>query len=141
MAVVLVIVAILFCLIPIAVLALIIGAILKKKDATQNGSEKRNFESAIRAIYIYLVLICALCAIIGGIISTFNYGLDVLLPEESYNTTNSDLQDRNENIVQFATNISIFIVAIPIFIYHSKIAKKANKESENEEISIDTEKN
>jgi hypothetical protein len=43
--------------------------------------------------------------------------------------------------VKLCENVVWVIVAITIFIYHSKIAKKANKESENEEISINTEKN
>ena len=77
-------IAILILIAPIIVVAMIVSAIVKKKN---NETNKSFFEDTIRAIYVYIVLICALCAIIGGVISTFNYGLDVFLPEEEYEET------------------------------------------------------
>ena len=90
-------IAILILIAPIIVVAMIVSAIVKKKN---NETNKSFFEDTIRAIYVYIVLICALCAIIGGVISTFNYGLDVFLPEEEYEETElSKERERNENIV------------------------------------------
>lgn len=124
-------IAILILIAPIIVVAMIVSAIVKKKN---NETNKSFFEDTIRAIYVYIVLICALCAIIGGVISTFNYGLDVFLPEEEYEETElSKERERNENIVDLATNIAIIAVAVPVFVYHSKIAKKANKDAEKSE--------
>lgn len=125
------VIAILILIAPVVIVAMIVSAIIKKKN---NETNKNIFEDTIRAIYVYIVLICALCAMIGGVISTFNYGLDVFLPEEEYEETElSRERERNENVVDLATNIAIFAVAVPVFVYHSKIAKKANKEAEKSE--------
>ena len=128
MGILVALIVVLIIIAPIIVIAMIVSAIVKKKNS---DSSKSLFEETIRAIYVYIILICALCAIIGGVISTFIYGLDVLLPEEEYEETElSQEREHNENIVDLSTNLSILLVAIPVFIYHSKIAKNANKDSE-----------
>lgn len=110
------------CIAPIAILVLIISAIVKR-----NKEDKGNFEESIRNIYIYMVLIITLVAIIAGVIATFRIGLDVLLPEKStyQSSYSSEMQERNENIIELFTTISLVVSATPIFIYHNKIVKKS----------------
>ena len=75
------VIAILILIAPVVIVAMIVSAIIKKKN---NETNKNIFEDTIRAIYVYIVLICALCAMIGGVISTFNYGLDVVMTNGFY---------------------------------------------------------
>lgn len=122
MAVLVILVLILIVALPIAVVAMIIGAVARK---FKTGEDKPRFEETIRAIYVYIILIIALCAIFGGVISTFNYGLEILLPEKNTSSTyNYEQRDYNQNMVDLYTSISVVAVSVPIFIYHSKIAKK-----------------
>ena len=75
---------------------------------------------------IYIILIITLIAIITGVIATLRIGLDVLLPEESLyqNSYSNDQQDKNENIIELFTTLSLVISVTPVFIYHNKLAKK-----------------
>ena len=128
-----VIVALIFLLIfiaPIAVVVLIISAIAKKSK-----EEKIKFEEIIRNIYVYIILIITLVAIISGIIATFRIGLDVALPEKYVTETsyNSQEREKNENIVELFTTISIVVTSVPIFIYHNKLAKELRKNKERVE--------
>lgn len=119
------------CIIPIAILVLIISAVVKK------GKENKNsFEESIRNIYIYIILIITLISIIAGTIASLRVGLDVLLPEESiYQNSYNDMQrEKNENINELFTNLSLVISVIPIFIYHNKLAKKS-RVTKTEEIN------
>lgn len=124
-----VLIALVVCIIPIAIIALIITAIGKR-----NKEDKSYFEDVARNIYIYIILIGTLIAIIMGVIITFRIGLDVLLPEKSlYESSYRDEeQDKNENIIELCTTFSLVIVVIPIFTYHNKLAKesRANKNKE-----------
>jgi len=122
-------VGIIACIVPITIVVLIITAISKK-----NKEDKKVFEDIVRNIYVYIILITTLVAIIAGIIDTFRIGLDIILPEKSLyeKSYNSDLMERNENIVEFSTAFSIVISVIPIFIYHNNVAKK-NRENKQEE--------
>ena len=123
MMVVSIIIILLCLLLPIAIISIIVSAIVKR-----NKEEKSDFENTIRGIYSYSILILSLFAIIIGTIVTFRVGLDVILPEEStssYSSSyNNDEKERNENIVECLTNMSIVISCIPIFIYHNKLTKK-----------------
>lgn len=110
------------CIGPIAILVLIISAIVKR-----NKEDKGNFEESIRNVYVYIILIVTLVAIIAGVIATFRIGLDVVLPEKTINQSSysSEARERNENIIELFTTISLVVSVTPIFIYHNKIAKKS----------------
>lgn len=137
--VVLLIIGIIVCIFPIAIIALIVSAIVKKnKEAKGNN---KSLERTIRQIYIYIILIITFISILFGIIVTFRVGLDVILPEESiYETSYSDEQrEKNANIVELFTTLSLVIAVIPVYIYHNKLAQESRKvdvdESENKEIN------
>lgn len=115
-------VGLIVCIVPIAVLVLIISAFMKR-----NKEEKSNFEETIRGIYVYIILIVSLITIISGVITAFRIGLDIALPEKSQSAYSSEEQDRNENIIELATTISLVVTATPIFIYHNNLAKKSRK--------------
>lgn len=125
-----VIFGILICVVPVAIVILIIQAISKR-----NKDDKHGFDETIRNVYIYLILIITLVAIITGVITAFRVGLDVALPEKSttsYTTYNYSERERNNNIVELCTTLSIVITSIPIFVYHNKLAKK-DKELKKQE--------
>ena len=114
----------LICIVPVAIVILIIQAISKR-----NKDDKHGFDETIRNVYIYLILIITLVAIITGVITAFRVGLDVVLPEKSttsYTTYNYSERERNNNIVELCTTLSIVIV------YHNKLAKK-DKELKKQE--------
>ena len=123
-------VGLIVCIVPIAVLVLIISAFMKR-----NKEEKSNFEETIRGIYVYIILIVSLITIISGVITAFRIGLDIALPEKSQSAYSSEEQDRNENIIELATTISLVVIATPIFIYHNNLAKKS-REIKTEENNI-----
>lgn len=123
-------VGLIVCIAPIAVLVLIISAFMKR-----NKEDKGNFEETIRGIYVYIILIVALITIISGVITSFRIGLDIVLPEKSQSSYRSEEQDKNENIIELATTISLVVTATPIFIYHNKLAKKS-REIKTEENNI-----
>ena len=108
------------CIGPIAILVLIISAIVKR-----NKEDKGNFEESIRNVYVYIILIVTLVAIIAGVIATFRIGLDVVLPEKTINQSSysSEERERNENIIELFTTISLVVSVTPIFIYHNKYFK------------------
>ena len=120
------------CIVPIAILVLIISAVVKKSKDSKN-----NFEDSIRNMYIYIILIITLIAIIMGVIATLRVGLDVILPEESLyqSSYSSEQKEKNENIIELFTTLSLVISVTPVFIYHNKLAKKsrANKIEETNE--------
>ena len=120
------------CIVPIAILVLIISAVVKKSKDSKN-----NFEDSIRNMYIYIILIITLIAIIMGVIATLRVGLDVILPEESLyqSSYSSEQKEKNENIIELLTTLSLVISVTPVFIYHNKLAKKsrANKIEETNE--------
>lgn len=112
------------CIIPVAIIVLIVSAITKKsKDS------KSDFSEAVRNIYAYIILIITLTTIIVGTISAFRVGLDILLPEKSiYEIKYQNVErERNQNIIEFFTEMSLVVTVIPIFIYHNKIDKNARK--------------
>ena len=130
MVVIVLLVGLIVCIVPIAVLVLIISAFMKR-----NKEEKSNFEETIRGIYVYIILIVTLITIISGVITAFRIGLDIALPEKSQSAYSSEEQDRNENIIELATTISLVVTATPIFIYHNNLAKKS-REIKTEENNI-----
>ena len=121
-------IGLIICMIPIIVVILIITAIIKKN----NKEEKNNFDETIRNIYVYIILIITLVAIISGVIVAFRIGLDIILPEESVygNIYNNQQQERNANIIEFSTTLSLVVAAIPVFIYHNKLVKQSKEKIE-----------
>lgn len=121
MVIVVLLIGLLACIIPIGIISLIISAVVKK-----NKESKTSFEDSIRSIYVYIILIITLIAIITGVIATLRIGLDVLLPEESLyqDSYSNDQQDKNENIIELFTTLSLVISVTPVFTYHNKLAKK-----------------
>lgn len=117
---------------PIAILILIISAFIKRN----NKDDKENFEETIRGMYIYIILIITLVVIISGIISIFKIGLDIILPEETQSQYSYEKQEKNENIINLTTTLSLVVTSIPIFIYHNKLAKKI-KEVKTDEYYIE----
>ena len=111
-------------ILPIAIIVLIVQAIIKK------DKNKKYFDNVIRNIYIYLILIISLIMIISCAITVFSTGLDVLLPEQS--TSSSSYYNEewvlNRNMTSMFTVLSAVIVCVPIFVYHSKLAKKDREE-------------
>jgi len=121
MVIVVLLIGLLACVIPIGIISLIVSAVVKK-----NKESKTSFEDSIRSIYVYIILIITLIAIIAGVIATLRIGLDVLLPEESLykDSYNNNQQERNGNIIELFTTLSLVISVAPVFIYHNKLAKK-----------------
>lgn len=117
---------------PIAILILITSAFIKRN----NKDDKGNFEETIRGMYIYIILIITLVVIISGIISIFKIGLDIILPEETQSQYSYEKQEKNENIINLTTTLSLVVTSIPIFIYHNKLAKKI-KEVKTDEYYIE----
>lgn len=129
MGVIIALISLLIFIAPIAIVILIISAFIRKSK-----EDKIKFEEIVRNIYIYLILIITLVAIIAGVIAAFRIGLDIALPEKYVTSTsyNSQERERNENIVELLTTISIVITSVPIFIYHNKLAKEFRKNKSEE---------
>lgn len=123
MYVITILIAMVIFIAPIAILAAIVSASVKKT----NGN-KSSFEHSVRNVYIYLILIISIIGIIFGSIATIRLGLDLILPEEPLysQTSNYREQEKNENIVEFFTLASVLISLIPVFTSHSKLAKSMN---------------
>jgi len=124
MGVVILLIGLIACIIPIAIVVVIVSAIVKKSKES-----KSNFDEIIRSIYIYIILIVTLVAIVSGTIMTFRVGLDVLLPEKStyQSSYTNDEMEKNENIIELFTTLSLVLSSIPVYLYHSKLTKKENK--------------
>lgn len=102
-------------LIPIILIALIISAIVKRNNG-KDGKEI-DFDKIIRTIYTYIVLISSLFLVVFAIIGIFNNAIGYFIPEDTYT-------NQNQNLVWLITTIAELVVALPIFIYHSKLARK-----------------
>ena len=129
MGVVLLLIGLIACAIPIAIVVLVISAIIRR-----NKEDKNNFDEIIRNIYMYIIIILTLVAIITGVIATFKIGLDIILPEKpTYQSSyNNEELVKNENIIELFTTLSLVISTIPVFIYHNKLAKKSRENKKEE---------
>lgn len=109
--------------IPVVAVVMVITAVIKRNSS---GNEQSDFEKITRAIYVYLILICLLCAMIGGTIFLFNSAMNYFLPEKEYSDHylyNNEERNKNEALVGILTSSALLISTVPLFIYHSKIAK------------------
>lgn len=115
-----ILVALLFCIIPVAVVIMIIVAISKSRRNNTN-TESESFEKIIRTIYLYLLLIILLFSIVFSVITAFSTAVDCFLPYENqsnyYNLT-------NQKLVEFITSISLLVISLPLFIHHNRLVKK-----------------
>lgn len=132
MVIIVLLIGLLACIIPIGIISLIISAVVKK-----NKESKVSFEDSIRSIYVYIILIITLIAIIAGVIATLRVGLDVLLPEESlyHDSYNSEQQEKNRNIIELFTTLSLVVSVTPVFIYHNKLAKKIKADKTEQQLT------
>lgn len=114
-----------FAIIPIAIISIIISAISRRNKSTNDEKDQMDFEKIIRSIYVYLLLICLLCSMIGGVIYLFSSTVDYFLPEKATSTYEQGYPERERNvaIVGMFTASSILLATTPLFIYHNKIAK------------------
>ena len=122
-------ISLLLLILPVAIVIAVISAIVKySKSTTENN--QADFEKIIRSIYVYFLLICSLCAMIGGTIFLFNSTFDYLFPENTYMNLYKK-QRNNETIVDMITASSILVCTIPLFMYYSILAKTETKEKDD----------
>ncbi|MNP40565.1 hypothetical protein D3C76_1342140 [compost metagenome] len=118
-----------FTVVPIFIVIAIIAAIIRR---SKEGEHKNDFEKNLRTIYVYLVTIIFLFALVFSVISMFNSGINVILPEKQVVSTNTSSEyleasrknRENSNIVDLMTSIAVFGVSLPLFMYHSRLAKE-----------------
>ena len=122
-------IAILCGILPVLILVMIILAVVKKGKDNKEGREGESFNSIVRTIYIYIMLIAFLCATIGGFLYFVDSAIDYYIPLENANydsAIQNMLEKNNEKngiIVNMYTSITVVIISLPLFIYHSKLAK------------------
>lgn len=109
---------------PIAVIVLIVKLVTAKKD-DENGMV--SFEKGVRSFYVYAILVVAFCMLVLGAIGAFSAGLDILLPEVADVTSRIYVNELNESKIEFAEAVGVLVTAIPLFVYHSKVAKSIDK--------------
>lgn len=89
-----------------------------------------DYEKKIRSVYVYFLLICLLCTIIVSGIIVFNLMLNEILPQETYssyeNSQSYRVYESNQTMVNICTALATLGCTIPLFIYHSNIAKNEN---------------
>jgi hypothetical protein len=107
-------------LVPIAIIGLLVSLIIKNNKNNDSAKSDADFAKMIRAIYIHFVLICLLCAIIGGTIWLFSSTVNLLIPEDHWYPG----REHNVAIVGMFTSSALLISTVPLFIYHNKITKK-----------------
>ncbi len=115
-------IAIVAIILPVALISMIIMAASKK-----NRDDIVGVEHSIRNVYIYSILIILLCVIIFCSIYSLRIVLDLIMPEESVYYSQYDLISQNEKTVNLFTAISAILVCVPLFVKHSKLAKKPIK--------------
>lgn len=113
--------------IAIAIIVFIVTTIVKsmKKDSTEE-----DFQNIMRAMYIYIVMIIFLILIVASTILVFNGLMGVLLPDVINNRYNSIEISKNANFAQITSSAATLFLCIPLFLYHSGLAKKERKVQE-----------
>ena len=122
------IILVLIGLASIAIPVLIIVAIVNATNKKKEGEKSDSFPKIIRTVYLYIMLIIFLCVIIGSVLGSVEFALDLFLPEEEFGKYVEDLNDKNELVVSLFTSIAAFVVALPMFIYHNSLIKKIKEE-------------
>lgn len=125
-------------LIPIAIVTAIVLLATKKSP--------ESFETKIRSIYCYIILLGSLIGIIIGSILFLHTGIDLLFP-----TTTSDvyyskptlnvvsstaklssddieiLRSRNEKLQKAIMSLGTVLVSVPVFLFHKKLLEGNKK--------------
>ncbi len=131
-------------LIPIVIITIIVVAIVRKN---KEGEKTESFEKIVRMIYVYILLICFLFMTVGSVIYAFNSAINYFIPESTvtnkysvqpdlakdtnYNEElralekeNNLRNEKNQSLTDLVTAIAMAVVAVPMFIYHSKLARE-----------------
>lgn len=115
---------------------------------------------SLRNIYLYLVCFVSIILIIFGLIGFMNSLTDIFLPTEYYpstvermaqynkdmNISKSDFEaqvakeieqnktnQKNNKIREIIRNLSIFLVAVPFYLYHWKKIESSHSQKRSEE--------
>lgn len=137
----------LILLLPLALVAMIVYAIVNSKK----GEAYEKFNSGVKIIFAYIFVIASLFAMVIGVISGTRSLLDYTMPDtiksvanttsvaesvKVYGEKNSEMtvglqiqNDKNTAMVNFVSSITTALVAIPIFIYYGKIVKRERQKS------------
>lgn len=134
---------ILTMLIPSSIIALIIAAAVNK----EKGTDSARFSLGVKTVYTYIIVIATLFMIISGTIVAVPSLLDYFLPESELEVTQDDCTDyyssiycdvttkdvrvrneKNAGITEFAASLALVLVAVPLFVSHSKEAKRLREE-------------
>lgn len=144
------IVMILSVILPLSIVIMIIVAIVKAIQGNKQEDSDIKFLHAIRAFYVYLILICFLLGVIGSTVYLFDSVVKLVLPDKEtpvssyydyYNTEDYVLDEdasssiptsqleinnyqKNQSIVDMITAAGFLGVCLPIFICYTRIAKK-----------------
>lgn len=113
-------------LVVLAVCIIIASIIAFFVSLVRKGEE--SFEKRIRTIYLYIIELAMIVMIIGGAIGTIVNAVNIAFPNESSYWINSGEEYRDamlENsrvqaIQETISSAGVIIVALPVFIYHSK---------------------
>lgn len=137
-----------FFIIPVIIITIIVIAIVRKN---KEGEKADSFEKIVRMVYVYILLIAFLFMTVGSIIYAFNSAIDYFIPESQITNTaaaekvkttssiypdyyNDEIQklqeennlrnEKNRSLTDLATAIAMAVVAVPMFIYHGKLARE-----------------
>ncbi len=113
--------------IPIIIVVAIVNAIRKNKD----DKKEESFQSIVRTIYLYIMLVIFLCMMIGSSLGVVDSLLDIFLPKEDFGKNISSLNEKNQLITNAFSYLAALIISVPMFIYHSrKIKSNKNVEAD-----------
>ncbi|MBQ8044412.1 MAG: hypothetical protein IJ272_09780 [Clostridia bacterium] len=137
---------VLIFLIPSAIVALIVTAAINK----EKGNDVTKFSIGVKTVYTYIIVIATLFMIVSGTIVAVSSLLDYFLPESEFeseynctdyysssycNTVTQETRIQNEKnagITEFASSLALVLVVTPLFVTHSKEAKKLRDEKVKE---------
>lgn len=102
-------------IVPVILIIAIIAAVVKRYN--NKDDREVNFEKIMRTLYVYVVLIASLFLVVFATICLFNNAIGYFVPESTVST-------QTQNLIWLLTSIAELVVGVPIFAYHSKLAKK-----------------
>ena len=123
-------VIVLIIVLPIIILVSVINFFRKGEKDSQKFAEN------IRAIYIHMILVMFLCMTIGSFLGVFGNALNYFLPEEEFEENVVGQNDKNQIAIDVWTSIAGVAIAAPMFIYHSKEAKKIKTKKKEVEVEL-----
>lgn len=122
---------------PIAIIVLIVMAIVR---SSRKEKAEDSFQSVIRTIYIYMVMIILLAMLVTATVMLFNSFLEIALPDivDTTHDQYAAVRDRNNNISDFASNATMLLISVPMFAYYSRLAKNERKKEAIAEQAVET---